>query len=62
MVEPVHPDEMVIVAPEVAVRLGGFIERIYAKTGNDRELLNLAKRLSTQREYVAVAKAGKRLY
>ncbi|MEM1508495.1 MAG: FtsX-like permease family protein [Thermofilaceae archaeon] len=55
-VEPVHPDEMVIIAPEVAIRLGGFTKRIYAKTGSDRELLNLAKRLSTQEEYIAVAK------
>ncbi len=57
-VEPVHPDEMVIAAPDTATRLGGFIKRIYARTGSGHELLSLAKRLSTQGGYVAVTRAA----
>jgi len=51
-----HPDDIVILSPEAALKLGGRIVRVYAKVSTTAELLELAKRLSSQVGYVVVAR------
>ncbi|MCS7105393.1 MAG: FtsX-like permease family protein [Thermofilaceae archaeon] len=51
-----HPDEVIIVSADAALKLGGRISRIYVKSGNAEELKSLARRLSVQAGYLVVAR------
>ena len=52
----VHPDEMIVVSPEVATKLGGRVTRVYAKTRNPLDAIEVARRLSMQTGYTVVAR------
>ncbi|MEM4568747.1 MAG: FtsX-like permease family protein [Thermofilaceae archaeon] len=50
-----HPDEVIIVPALTALRLGGFISRLYAEASSPDDLRALAERLALQSDYVVVA-------
>jgi beta-mannosidase len=53
---PAHPDEILLLPVSAALKLGGRVARVYAKTESPASLLSLARRLVLQAGYVVAAR------
>jgi len=53
---PAHPDEILLLPVTTALKLGGRVTRVYAKTGSPTDLQSLARRLVLQAGYVVAAR------